>query len=282
MSAPKSNSSSIKNHAFSKKDDIQVQVQIPKIPFALIHLYQNLVPLSVIVFFDLGLLFCTNIFQISTFLQIVLLPLLFLANYFLYIWSITFASKLLHLFYNKQSPPQQGVFSRTFKDGNVSNPILHYYHLRGFLNKWPVWVAKKSLFPWTLNYVLRIMAGNKISKNFMYGDVYVGLELTDLRDGGVIMDGGIISSHVVDSLYGNLTIKECHMNKNAVMMPNSVMTPGGNIDSNMVLGPNAFLPKEWVISDPQHQFIYGVPAKNKGYVSVFDLLPKKYQKMWNR
>lgn len=264
----------------SHKKTEEKQVELPKVPFGLINLYQNLCPLTIIVFVNLGILYLVQSFSISPWIQVMGLPCLGILNYMLYIWSITQCSQLLNNYFEKKSTPQQGTFVRSFENGNVSSPILHYYHLRGFLYKWPVWVAKKSPFPWMLNMVLRDMAKNKIDKNFMYGDVYVGLELTTLAEGAVIMDGGIISSHVIDDLYGALTIKECQLKENAVMLPNSVITPGVTIDSKMSLGPNAFVPKSWMITDQTSNFIYGVPSKKKGYRSFMEVLPDAYQKAW--
>ena len=59
-----------------------------------------------------------------------------------------------------------------------------------------------------VNFVLRDMADNKIDKDVIYGDAYVSLEFTDLQQGAVIMDGSTLSSHVNDSIFGNLTIEE--------------------------------------------------------------------------
>ena len=255
-------------------------VQLPKLPFGAINFYQNLIPLSFVVGFDLLWLFGVTKLAIPTWIQVCVLPLIFIFDYLLYIWSISKSGKLLRIIFDKKSPPKQGTFARTFSNGNVSDISLHYYHLRGFLYKWPVWIAKKSIFPWSVTYVLRDMADNKISRDFMYGDVYVGLEMTNLNKGAVIMDGGIISSHVVDSLYGNLTIKECTLDNYSIMLPNSVITPGVRIKNEMSLGPNAFVPKSWIITNEHYNFIYGVPSKQLGYPSFFSRLPEEYLQNW--
>ena len=178
----------------------------------------------------------------------------------MYIWSMTKFCKILHWYYNKKSPAKTGVYSRKFTKHNVADLAVHYYHLRGFMYKWPVFISKKSIFPWTVNFVLRDMAANKIDKDVIYGDAYVSLEFTDLHQGAVIMDGTTLSSHVNDSIFGNLTIEEVTVEKNGVMQTNSIMAPGGTISEGTAIGPKTFVPKGWRIEREDSKFIYGAPA----------------------
>ena len=186
----------------------------------------------------------------------------------------------MHWYYNKQSPPRTGVFSRKFTKHNVADRAVHYYHLRGFMYKWPVFISKKSIFPWMVNFVLRDMAANKIDKDVIYGDAYVSLEFTNLEQGAVIMDGATLSSHVNDSIFGNLTIEEVTVEKDGVMQTNSIMAPGGTISEGTAIGPKTYVPKSWRIEREDSKFIYGAPAKKFRSTSFIDLLPEQIKKQW--
>ncbi len=120
---------------------------------------------------------------------------------------------------------------------------LRYYHVRGFLFKWPVFFAKKSIFPWLQTYVLNRLGENKIHRNAMYWDFFVGLEMIELGENTIIEDGCVISSHVVDSIYGSLTIKWIRFGKNDICSPNCSAAPGCTIQDNVVVLPNSFLLK---------------------------------------
>lgn len=256
------------------------QVALPKIPFFLINLYQFIMPLFVVLFFIALVLWIYDFLAVPLWIQIILSPFIFMGGYFLLIWSMSKFCRLLNAYYDKKSPPREGLYSREFDHKNVVDPAVHYYHLRGFMYKWPVWVSKKSMFPWLVNFVLRDMAGNKIHKNFYYGDSYVCLEFSDLGDGAAVENGAVISSHVVDSIFGNLTVKEVKLEKNAVLNTTAVMAPGTTIEKDAAVGPRSFLPKNWKITKEKSEFIYGVPAKYYDYRNFLDLLPEKFQKQW--
>ena len=256
------------------------RVQLPRMPFFYINVYQFCTPLLLLLGIDLLVLKFYQILAVPITIQILLLPGIFILNYFIYIWSMSKACRLLNKYYEHKSPSTEGVYAREFKDGNVTDPAIHYYHLRGFMYKWPVWMAKKSIFPWLVNFVLRDMAGNNIDKDAMYGDTYVSLEFTNLEAGSVIMEGVVLSSHVVDSVFGNLTLKHVTVQNNGVMHANSTMAPGGNISSGIALGPRAFVPKHYVMKSEDSQFLWGIPPKKWEYASFLDLLPETFQTQW--
>ena len=258
------------------------RVQIPRMPFGLINVYQFCVPILVLMGIDLLVWKLFQIFALSMIVQILFLPGLFILNYFLYIWLMSKACRLLNIYYEHKSPSTEGVYAREFKDGNIADIALQYYHLRGFMYKWPVWMAKKSIFPWLVNFVLcdMTMGGNDIDKDALYGDAFVSLEFTTLDAGAVIMDGVCISSHVVDSIFGNLTMKRVTVQKNGVMHANSIMAPGGVITQGMAIGPRAFATKHFVVKSEDSQFVWRTPPRKWAYRSFLDLLPESFQTQW--
>ncbi len=255
-------------------------VELPRMPFFYINIYQFCMPIFVLIGINFFIYYLYELLSVQIIWQIIFLPLLFIIDYFMYIWSMTKFCKLLHWYYNKKSPASTGVFSRKFTKHNVADRSVHYYHLRGFLYKWPVFISKKSIFPWMVNFVLRDMAANKIDKDVIYGDAYVSLEFTDLQQGAVIMDGATLSSHVNDSIFGNLTIEEVTVEKNGVMQTNSIMAPGGTISEGTAIGPKTYVPKGWRIEREDSKFIYGSPAKKYRKTSFIELLPNNYKMQW--
>jgi len=243
-------------------------------------IYQFCLPIFPLLLINAGIWYLYQILQVSIWIRITLAPLGVLANYFGYICIMTIFCRWLNNFFQKLSPAKEGVFSRRFTKHNVADRSLQYYHLRGFMFKFPVWVAKKSCFPWLITWVLRTMAYNEIHPDAFYGDCYVSLEFTQLAEGTIIQEGVAISSHVIDSIFGNLTIEKVTLEKNAVLTANAVMAPGSIIKEGMSVGPKSMVPKRWKIHHPANQFIWGVPAKNAYYQSFLDLLPPTFQTQW--
>jgi len=256
------------------------KVALPKMPFFDINLYQYCGPIFFLFVVDLGVLYAYSFLRISPILQATMLPLLFMVNYWLYIVGMSKICALLNKYYEKQSPPHEGLYSREFTKHNVADRDVHFYHLRGFMYKWPVWVSKKSIFPWLVNFVLRDIAGNKIHKNAMYGDAYVSLEFTELEEGAVVQEASVISSHVVDSIFGNLTIERVTVRKNGVMTCTAVMAPGGVVGPGSSVGPKTMVPKKWVVDRPDTKFVWGVPAKQSEYYDFLEILPERFQSQW--
>ena len=219
-----------------------------------------------------------NIMTIT--LQIIIAPFIFLINYLGYLYYMTLSVKWLNKFYDRKSAPQEGVFDRDVTKGNTDD-LIRYYHIRGLLYKWPVFFSKKSFFPWSVNYVLREISNNIVSKDALIGDVFVGLEFTDIAEGAVILDGSSVSSHVVDSIFGALSILTVKIEKNAIISPNIIIGPGALIEEGMMIGPRCLLPKRWKNDAPKgNEFVWGhpVPNKKREFIhSVLDYIPEDFK-----
>jgi hypothetical protein len=259
------------------------EVHIPKVPFFLISLYQFCIPIFPLLAINILINFIYQLTSISILGQVSLAPLVFILNYIGYIWFMTLFCKLLNHYYEKKSPSGEGVFSRDFSEHGVEDPRIHYYHLRGFLYKWPVFVAKKSIFPWTVNFVLREIAENEVHKDALMGDVYSGLEYTDLDEGVVIMDGSSLSSHVVDSIFGALSILRIKIKKNSVIHGNVIVGPGAHVEENLAIAPKCLLPKRWATRLKDAKMVWGqpVPMKSHRKESFLKFLPENFANQWN-
>jgi len=258
------------------------EIRLPRLVFLFINFYEFCFPIFFLIGIGYGLHILLDCLNLAFIYRILLagfyLPLFYAA----YVWSLAILCHWLNIYLERKSPPREGVFSREFKSNNVTNPEVHYYHLRGFLYKWPVFLAKKSMFPWMQNYVLRKMGGNKIHRDVLYGDCFVGLEFTELDEGVVMMDGSTISGHVVDSFFGNLSVYTASLGKNVTMHSNLAACPGTRVEPTRSIGPKLILPKKWRERKPV-QFQWGSPAPTGKEIgdSFIAYLPKRLKSQWD-
>ncbi len=213
------------------------EIHLPRFIYGVINLYQVavsvIVPMMVIfIFFRIA-----DSFILVYYVKIILFGAVVILSYLLYIFISVKLSKSVVLWCKKKMPLTEGVFRRSFNEKNVEDKRLYYYHVRGFTYKWPVFTAKKTFFPWMVNYALREIGGNRIGRDSIYADTFVGLEFTDLASNSAILYSSSISSHVVDSIFGNLTIKSITVEDNGILQPHAIAGPGSVIGKNTTLFP---------------------------------------------
>ncbi|MFX1381478.1 MAG: hypothetical protein ACFFBP_03470 [Promethearchaeota archaeon] len=190
--------------------------------------------------------FIISIDLISSVIHFLLLPGFLLFLYYLYLIILIETAAIFTRRWNKKSPPKQGVFKRDFKDKKSEiGRIIHYYHKRGYIIKFPMWLTSKSPFPWLINRTLRRIGHNKIGKNVIYCDAYVGLEFTEIGDNTFIYPTSALSSHEVNSIFGKLSMLEIKIGQNNVLFPGTVVGPGVLTENNNLFYPATILPKNW-------------------------------------
>ncbi len=168
----------------------------------------------------------------------VIFPIWLIGALLLYIFLVIEFAALITKYWRKKSPPVEGVFHRTFEKGNVEDEHLKFYHDRGYIIKFPVWLASKSPFPWLLKRALiRIGHDNRIGKDVTFMDTIPGLEFTTIKDGVTYYPGSSTASHVVDSIFGNLTIKRLLVEENASVFPHVIVGPGVHLEENKSFTP---------------------------------------------
>ncbi|GAG83828.1 unnamed protein product, partial [marine sediment metagenome] len=163
--------------------------------------------------------------------------------------------------WNRKSPPQQGVFARVL--GDINSPegkLIKYYHKRGFIIKYPMWLTSKSPFPWLVNRTLRRISHNKIGQNVIYCDGYVGLEFTDLGDNVFIYPSSGLSSHAVNTIFGKISMLEIKLGRNTTIYPGDVIGPNVITEDNNVIYPNTVLHKNWR-GKPGKDYYQGSPGR---------------------
>jgi hypothetical protein len=237
-----------------------LEVKIPFGEFAWLTIYQGVVPYIPPLIFGIAYVLLWVYVPQLTLLWILVIPFIFIGIYYIYIQSLSFFTNFFMKRWNKISPPEEGTFDRKFSGNDAEDERIQYYHKRGFMIKRPVFFSKKSMFPWTVHDILNKLGGNEIHPDAMYLDSFVGLEHIKLEPGFVGGDGIVLSSHVVDSIFGNLTIAGCHCEKNSVMATNSIMAPGSHLSENTHLVALSFAIKGQK-SEAKDLYLIGIPAK---------------------
>ena len=237
-------------------------VELPASDFFKINFICFLVPLYVCLGFFLIFEYCfINLFSIHSLIHFLLLPgFLFLLYYFYLILLIEFSALWVRS-WNKRSPPQQGVFARILDDINSpEGKLIKYYHKRGFIIKYPMWLTSKSPFPWLVNRTLRRISHNKIGYNVTFCDAYVGLEFTDIGNNTFIYPSSGLSSHAVNTIFGKITMLEIKLGKNTTIYPGDIVGPNAITEDYNVIYPNTVLHKNWR-GKPEKHYYQGSPGR---------------------
>jgi len=237
-------------------------VELPAMDFFKINFLSFIMPfypcLGLFLIFEF---YFITLFQVPLIIHFLLIPPLLLALYYLYLLLLIEFSTLWVRKWNKQSPPRQGIFKRVLKDVDCpEGKMIKYYHKRGFIIKFPVWLTAKSMFPWLINRTLRRVGHNKIGKNVIYCDGYVGLEFTDLGDNTFIYPTTALSSHAVNSIFGKISILEIKLGKNTTLYPGIIAGPGVLTTEDTVVFPNTVLHKNWR-GKPNEKYYQGSPGR---------------------
>ncbi len=222
-------------------------VELPALDFFKINFICFLVPLYVclglFLLFEYGFI---NLFSIPDIVHLILLPLFLFSLYYIYLIILIEFTALWVRNWNKKSPPKEGVFPRVLTNvKSEEGQMMKYYHKRGFIIKFPLWLTSKSPFPWLINRSLRRISHNKIGKNVIFSDAYAGLEFTDIDDNTFIYPTSALSSHAVNSIFGKITILEVKIGKNNTLYPGIIMGCGASTTDNNVIYPNTVLHKNW-------------------------------------
>jgi len=242
-----------------KKDRV---VELPILDFFKINFISFLVPfylcLGVFLLFEYGFIIP---FSIPLDIHFLILPGFLFFLYFLYLLLLIEFTALWVRSWNKKSPPVEGVFKRVLddKDSKEGN-MMKYYHKRGFIIKFPMWLTSKSPFPWLVNRALRKVGHNVIGKNVIYCDAYVGLEFTEIGDDVFIYPTSALSSHAVNTIFGKITMMKIIMGKNTTLFPGIIMGPNALTKDNMVIFPNTVLHKNWR-GKPDKFYYQGSPGR---------------------
>ncbi|HEC38906.1 hypothetical protein LCGC14_0693440 [marine sediment metagenome] len=244
------------------KVEVEKTVELPTFDFFKINFLSFLVPLYICLgLFILFEYLFINLLAIPIFIQFLLIPGMLLLFYYIYLIILIEFVGLWIKKWNKKSPPQEGVFTRNLEDKTSSGgKLLKYYHKRGFIIKFPLWLTSKSPFPWLMNRTLRKIGHNTIGKNVIYCNAYAGLEFTNLGDNVFIYPSSGLSSHAVNSIFGKISILEIRLGKNTTLYPGCIVGPNALTEESYVIYPNTILHKNWR-GKPGKSYYQGSPGR---------------------
>ena len=242
-----------------KKDKV---VELPILDFFKINFLSFLVPLYIclglFLLFEYGFII---MFSIPLAIHFLILPVYLLLLYLIYLLLLIEFVALWVRMWNKKSPPVEGVFKRVLDDkDSKEGKMMKYYHKRGFIIKFPMWLTSKSPFPWLVNRALRRISHNKIGRNVIYCDAYVGLEFTELGDNIFFYPTSALSSHAVNTIFGKITMMKIKMGNNTTFYPGIIMGPNAVTTDNNVIFPNTVLHKNWR-GKPDKYYYQGSPGR---------------------
>jgi hypothetical protein len=237
-------------------------VSLPALDFFKINIVSFIVPLyACLGLFLIFEYFFIILFSIPLIIHLIILPVVLLILYYLYLIILIEFTAFWANYWHRKSPPRQGVFKRELDDVNSEEgKMIKYYHKRGFIIKYPMWLTSKSMFPWLVNRTLRKIGHNKIGKNVIYCDAYVGLEFTDLGNDVFIYPSSALSSHAVNSIFGKISIMEIKLGHKTTLYPGDIVGPNVLTTSNNVIFPNTVLHKNWR-GKPEQFYYQGSPGR---------------------
>ncbi|TXT62868.1 MAG: hypothetical protein BAJALOKI3v1_480011 [Promethearchaeota archaeon] len=237
-------------------------VELPILEFFAINFICFLVPfyicMGAFLLFEYIIIF---FFSLSCIIHILLIPFLLFFLYYAYILILIEFSYYWVKIWNKSHPPKQGIFQRNLDNlNNKEGKILKYYHRRGFIIKFPVWLSSKSPFPWLVNRALRRIGHNELSENVIFCDSFAGLEFTKINENVFLYPTAAISSHAVNTIFGKISMMEVYLEKNTTFYPCVIAGPNAKTEKNYTIYPLSVLHKNW--RGKANKEIYsGSPAK---------------------
>ncbi len=212
---------------------------------------------------------------------IVVAPLIFWLLYFVYIGVTIAVTRAFLAYLDRRSKPSSAILKRQFKD--ASHPdyrTMHYYHVRGAIVKYAVWIVLKCPTPSLIVHMSTFLGQNTRGRRMLHDNSYPGLELTDIKDDVLLEVGSAVSSHVVESLYGNLVRLRVDVGKDVVLGVNSVIGPGAVVADGYHIGDNSIVYQKWPLVKQEGiegNFFNGMPARHCDEWSMFADGPIKEQ-----
>ncbi len=214
---------------------------------------------------------------------IVLAPLVFWLLYLVYIGVTVAVTRTFLAYLDRRSRPSSAILKRQFKDENHPDyRTVHFYHLRGAIVKYAVWIVLKCPFPSMIVHVSSFLGQNSRGKRILHDNSYPGLELTTIKDDVLLEAGSAVSSHVVESLYGNLVRQKVEVGKGVVLGVNAVIGPGSVVPDGYHIGDNSIVYPKWPLVKQEGiegNFFNGMPARHCDELSMFadGTLKEKYK-----
>ncbi len=245
------------------KEEIKLQPYWHVISFFSTYLGSYLIP-GIIFFIYILFLFIPNVLDTSNpitlftelgpLISLLLMPLILMGCYLIHVFFACFITRFWWRLTEKNCPSKDGVIAR-----NIPSTTLNYYHIRSFMIKYPKNLVIKGPFPWLANWMYNFIGTNKIGKGTTIEEQTCGAKFIEVGDNCYIGVNSILSSHIVDGIFGNISFFKVKLGDNITLSTLNCMAPGTEINDNAYLLPLACTSKFNILKG--NNYYFGVPLR---------------------
>ncbi|MFX1477633.1 MAG: hypothetical protein ACFFCI_05845 [Promethearchaeota archaeon] len=191
-------------------------------------------------------------------LALLSMPLVIIGCYLIRLFFISLITRWFWSLTEKKSPSKQGIIPRNF-----TSRTLNYYHIRGFLIKYPRNFIVKGLFPWLLTWFYNFVKSSKIGKGTTMEESPGGDKFIEVGKNCYIGVNSLLSSHMVDGVFGNINYFKIKVGDNVTASAKNLIAPGTEIDDNSYLLPLASAGKHFKLRGKGYYFSEGAKPLRK-------------------
>ncbi|MFW9969205.1 MAG: acyltransferase [Candidatus Odinarchaeota archaeon] len=249
------------------KEDIQFQYFWYLFVLFSIYLISYIIPailfmIYFLLFFIPSFLGTTNFFAIfvnfEPLLALITMPLVIIGCYLFRLFLIALVARFFWKLSEKKSPSQPGIIPRNFP-----SRTLNYYHIRSFIIKYPKNAFTKGIFPWLQPWLYNFMGASKIGKQTTIEESPSNDKFLEVGDNCYLGVDSILSSHMVDGIFGNITYFKIKVGDNVTAAAKNLIAPGTIIKENSNLLPLASTPKHSLLKGNSYYFSGGARPLSK-------------------
>ncbi len=161
-------------------------------------------------------------------IEIIFIPLMFFASYFIFIFACAFFSKLFLILINLIHKPKEGIFRAELGDTD-----FEFWCLRTELKKLVVFLIRNCPLPWVDPWALRWF-GVKINFTSHLYDAWADIDFIKFGRKVIVGQGAVVMSSMVVGKY--LIIKKVIFDDYTVIGGMATVAPGTIIGRDTVLG----------------------------------------------
>jgi len=258
----------------SSEEEIKFHFFTYLVIFFTIYSVSLMIPITMFISY-MGLFFIPHFLEITDFfslfteieslLGLITFPLCLITWYLVRLFFIALLTRLFWRFTEKKSPSKSGIIPR-----NIPSKTLTYYHLRGFLMKYPKNFVMKGIFPWVANWFFNFVGSNIIGKGSTIEESGGSDKFVKVGKNCYIGVDSVLSSHLVEGIFGNVSYFQIKVGDNVTGAGKNLVGPGTEIHDNSCLLPLASSPKHNILKG--NNYYFGIPIKKIFRKSISEYL----------
>ncbi|MHA1340599.1 MAG: hypothetical protein ACTSRZ_10505 [Promethearchaeota archaeon] len=204
-------------------------------------------------------------------------PLVFVGIYLFKLFCDATIMKFYMWMLNKVQPRRQMINAPP--RGDTASDVM-MYHTRNFLLRIIKWEFSKCPFPWLTIWMFNYIGTNKLGKGTTIEDGFICCEYLETGKNVYIGFGAITSSHLVEGIYGALTVKKVKLGNNVVIGSRSAVPPGTEMGDNSQVLWNSAILKFQKIKEGANYWGLPVSKLTKNRYKKFIKLPKEVEEKY--